>query len=160
MSSFVYNRFKAAIGTSGGANGGLDVDWNHSGVVVRLSLLTGGTYVEDADHDYWGDVSGNEFQDATYAIGGQVVDGRGITLNDAENTAEFTCPDETFSSLDSTAGGGEGSVTSCALWVATGDGNPANSLLVAHLSGADFPKAANGGDFTIQFASNIAFVIS
>ena len=140
----VYNKWLSYAYNSGGPF------WNDPSAVFMCVLLTGGAYTFDKDHNWLTDITGYEFNDASYNR--EAVSNRSITEDDTSDLGKFDADDTTFTALNS------GNVSSVAI-VHSGS-TEGTSALVVHLSGSDFPKPANGGDFTIQYASNGVFTIT
>ena len=150
--SDVYNIAKAAaLGVPTEVAATLDL----SNDVVRIALFDnegGSPYSFNADHDYVstvfdGGATGEEFTGTGYNRQGTT--GISVSTDDTDDEGVFDADDVTFSSID-------GATIAAALsykQVGGDDQSPSDDPLLAHLTSTDFPLTANGGDVTLNFAT-------
>lgn len=151
MASLIYNSFKSFVASAGH-------NWSASAPGVKAVLVS--SYVPAASHIYASAFSGQELSSTSYT-GGYGGTGRlslvstfistnnGLLVGSA-GRSELGASASTWS--------GHSAGTACAVVLvlesATGVTNNGNTLLVAYIDTGGFPIVTNGGDLTIQWASN------
>lgn len=132
----LYNNFKELL-----FNGGIDLDTD----TIEIALINDSiAYTPDIDNEtFVSDVldgaTAAEFSDASYSRQTLNVT---VSQDNANDRAVADASDVTFSSLD-------GDTISGVLVYKQGSGD-SDSPLIAHVTSADFPLTANGGDVTIE----------
>lgn len=127
----VYNGFKKHV---------LEGEMNLTSDTLNLILVASHTPDIDA-HDDYSDVSADEFSDASYSTGGNALDNNAVTQDDANDRAKVDADDEVFTSLD-------GGTPSHAILM---DDTVSPKYLILYW---ELGRAANGGNYTIQFHAN------
>lgn len=148
--SSVYNIAKAAwLGNFSAVSE--TMDWDEGGddvYTVALIDNEGGTpYSFDDTHQYVSEVfdggaTGLEFSGSGYNR--QTLGSKTITQDDGNTRGEADAANVTFSGID-------GATIAAALVFKEGPTDDTDSPLVAHITSADFPLTANGGDVTISW---------
>lgn len=147
MASILYNTGKKQI---------LDGTIDLANDTIKVALIGSG-YTPDADHDDMADVNAEEvsddpgsYQPGFSGSGRKTLANKSIGQDDANDKAFFdNTVDLVWSNLDN--------VTVRWAVIYKHDTGDASSILIACLDSADFPKTANGADFTLQFNTNGIF---
>jgi len=135
MASGIFNQFKY------NCLAGL-VDLDGSGAHdIKVALLSS-SYTFNADHSYWSDVSSYEVSGTGYTAGGQSLNNKSVTKDNANDKAVFDADDVTWSNSTITA-----------RYAVLYDNTLINKDLIACFDfGED--KSSSNGDFTIQWSAN------
>lgn len=157
MASLIFNKFMSLIGATGGGTN-TSVHWTDSGVSFKVALITGGYTPNAVTHDYWGTVAQYEFPSGAlnannYVSGGAAITARTITKDGSNAFSDYKAGNNTFTALS-------GNIVVAGLVVYHDTTNSGTSQLCAYLTGSDFPKTANGGDFTIAWNGGVVFRIT
>lgn len=148
--SSIYNIAKAAwLGNHGNVSETMDWD-SASSDTYEVALIDneGGTpYSFDSTHNYVSEVfdggtTGLEFSGSNYTR--QTLGSKTVTQDDGNTRGEADAADATFTGID-------GATIAAALVFKVGPTDDTDSPLVAHITSADFPLTANGGDVTISW---------
>lgn len=138
----IYNKFKEEVLE------GLH-DLATGGDTIKVSLHTGYTPDIDAD-EVWADVSGTEYAAASGYTRGTLA-GQDVTVDDTNDRGLWDATDHTFSLLGPL---GPATPSHAILW---NDSHSLDALICYIELGA---TATTGGDYTIQWASSPAAIIS
>src|SRR6267143_919627 len=140
MASLVYNFAK-----SGFADGTLDCD---SGTQVYKTMLVASAYTPDPDQHFVSSVtnelSGTGYTGGFAGSGRKALASRTATTNTTNDRAELSAANVTWTAIN--AG------TAAAAVIYKENTSDADSVLVAYIDIVDV--VTNGGDFTIQWATN------
>ena len=142
----IYNAFKEDIlkGVHNLASGGDS---------LKITLHTG--YTPNIDtHAVWADVSATEYSTGSgYTAGGSTLGSQAVTADDANDRALFDAADVTWSSLGPLS---PATPSHAIIWNDTPT-TPADPLICYIELGV---TATNGGNYTIQFSSSPAAILS
>lgn len=131
MPSFLYNSAKLRI---------LRGDFDFASDEFKVALLSAAYSADPDGPEYLADVSG-EVTGFGYSAGGQVLQGKALTRDDANNAVIFDADDLTWTLSTFTAR---------AALIYKNTGSPATSPLLAYIDFEDDLEAA-GEDFTIEW---------
>ena len=138
----VYNKFKEEVLE------GLH-DLASGGDTIKISLHTG--YTPDIDtHTTWADVSGTEYAAASGYSQGTLA-GQDVTVDNPNDRALWDGTDQTFSSLGPL---GPATPSHAIIWNDT----HASDALICYVELGS--TATNGGDYTLQWSSSPAAILS
>jgi len=145
MASQVYNQFKKYI-----ADGTIDLDSNNIWVALVMTNTTVDTENDGIEHI--GDFTTlDECDGANYVR--KALASKAVTVNDANDRAEFDAADVTWSSL----GNGTRAIQGVLVYVdSDNDGASADDATNDVIAYVEFTSTVNpgGGDFTIQWHAN------
>lgn len=137
MADAVYNRFKMGILQA-------DYDLKEASDDVQVALVTS-TYTLDIDiHEDFADIT-NELSGTGYTAGGEDITTQAVTQDNTDDEGVFDGVDVTWTGIN--AG------TAARAIVYQNTGTPATSLLIGAIDSGGFPITTNGGDLTIQWAT-------
>jgi hypothetical protein len=139
MASFMYNAGKAALLRG-------DIDLENDTIKVALVTLD---YSPDKDtHDHFDDVT-NEVSGTGYTAGGAALASKAVNQDDANDRAEFSAADVTWSSS---------TITARAAVIYMDTGTLSTSILIAYVDfGHDY--SSSGTDFTIEWNAEGIFYV-
>lgn len=139
MASLLYHKFKELA-----LKGDLDLDTD----TIKVALVTS-SYVADADHDYFNDIT-NEVSGTGYTAGGETLASKTVTIDTVNDRVEVDAADTVWSGADG--------FTARAAIVYKDTGVSSTSPLIAYIDfGSD--KTAQAGDFTIQWNAEGIFAL-
>ena len=137
MANFIYNEAKRRF-----LRGLIDMQ----GDIRVLLVMTNTTAdTEDDVNTIGGFTTLDEFDGSGYSSGGQELDNEVVTEDAANNRAEASADNETFSTE------GAGSRNAQAAIIYLFDTDLSSSIPIAYIDAGGFPFAANGGDITFQW---------
>lgn len=139
----VYGSLKTAL-----LNGDIDLSGDSTGHVIK-TMLVKAAYTPDVDTDAaYADVSGNECSGTGYTATGETLASQSVAYVAGSNLAKFDGTDETWSSLNVSAGGDPA-------WAVMYDSTV--DILMAYW---EIATATNGGDWTLQWHANGIMTLS
>ena len=94
MANAMYNKVKGALG-----NG--DIDWVND-TTIKVMLLTN-SYTLNVDHDFVNDVNSYEVSGTGYTAGGKAITSRSITIDNADDNAQYDAADVEWTTSTITA---------------------------------------------------------
>lgn len=120
---------------------------------IKITLHTG--YSPNIDsHEDWADVSATEYTTANgYTVGGKTLGSQSVIKDDSNDRALFDAADVTWTALGPLS---PATPSHAIIWNDTPT-SPADPLIAYIELGV---TATNGGDYTIQFSSSPAAIIS
>jgi hypothetical protein len=141
--SLIYNVWTQRIGASG-------YKWDENDQTYKV-ILMGAGYSPNKDHNYYSEISGNEFAGTNYTPGGLTITGLSVVEEDNNDRSVYHAFSVQWNSLN------DGIIYSSSVYRDSGD--PTSSELVCWTSGATFPKVANGTNVQLSFVNGV-FTIS